>query len=663
MGLLKNGGSIRMITSPRLSKEDWEAINNGYDLKKKMSEVMIRDLTFDNEDCENSIRLLSKLIVAGRLDIKVAIMKDELTDSMFHAKFGIATDCEGNSIAFTGSANDSYYGLRVNWDTISIVERHFSSDDKSEHEVQKMFDTLWNNKDESARVYELPDEIKLVFEEESKKQCRYEGELVLDGMIFEEKTKSVFFKCPDYIDPKEYQLEAVSKWKNQGYSGIFNMATGTGKTITGLLALETLYNDCKGGLFTIIVCPQKHLVDQWVDNVQEFGVYPIIGYSDPKYSDWKSRFKNAIMSFGEGTNNCLITTISSFSMEDVQTWVSRIDNLVLVVDEVHNMGSSLRLQKLPANAKYRLGLSATVERYKDVSGTDGIRSYFGDECINFPITDAIGKVLTKYVYHPLVCYFDNSELSSFQDINEQIEIISNDKMITEKRKQALIREQQLRGILLLSRLKSKMKALIDLMEECKDDDHILIYCGKTRYSDNDEDSDPDLQKEGIRLIDKVVSELGLRGLGIRLSKFTYMESPDERRKILQNFESGDIQALVAISCLDEGVNIPSIRTAIITSSSENPKEYVQRRGRVLRKHPGKGYAVIYDMVAIPKNLDDHNDYSCTAELEMKLLCREIARVQEFSKDSINPEESHSLIDKISESYGIEIEEMMDRFWS
>ena len=121
-----------MITSPRLSKEDWEAINNGYDLKKKMSEVMIRDLTFDNEDCENSIRLLSKLIVAGRLDIKVAIMKDEMTDSMFHAKFGIATDCEGNSIAFTGSANDSYYGLRVNWDTISIVERHFSSDDKSD---------------------------------------------------------------------------------------------------------------------------------------------------------------------------------------------------------------------------------------------------------------------------------------------------------------------------------------------------------------------------------------------------------------------------------------------------------------------------------------------------------------------------------------------------
>ena len=236
-------------------------------------------------------------------------------------------------------------------------------------------------------------------------------------------------------------------------------------------------------------------------------------------------------------------------------------------------------------------------------------------------------------------------------------------MITEKRKQALIREQQLRGILLLSRLKSKMKTLIDLMEECKDDDHILIYCGKTRYNDNDEDSDPDLQKEGIRLIDKVVSELGLRGLGIRLSKFTYMESPDERRKILQNFESGDIQALVAISCLDEGVNIPSIRTAIITSSSENPKEYVQRRGRVLRKHPGKGYAVIYDMVAIPRNLDEHNNYNCTAELEMKLLCREIARVQEFSKDSINPEESHSLIDKISESYGIEIEEMMDRFWS
>lgn len=664
MGVICNGGHIRMITSPRFTDDDWETIKSGYDIKQRMSEAMIRELKIEDEDYLDNIILLSKLIISGRLDIRVAIMKDQELESMFHAKFGTMVDSDGNSIAFTGSVNDSYLGLRRNGEMISVVERHFSPDDDNEHLIQNNFNILWDGKDPTVMVYELPDDVVDKFHNYSCLNFT-EGFIDLDTGEFLNCQKSVFFSRPNSIVPKDYQKNAVKEWVSRGYNGMYNMATGTGKTIAAMLSLERLYNDLGGGLFTIIVCPQKHLVDQWTEIVKSFGVYPIVGYSDYKISDWKSRFTSIILSASEKTNCCLITTINSFCMDDTQKWISRIKKLVLIVDEVHNMGSKNRLAKLPPNALYRLGLSATIDRYKDPVGTAKLREYFGEECINLPISEAIGKVLTNYYYHPHVCYFSEEEFSQFQGINSEIERIQGNPSLTQKRRQSLIREQQLKGILLISRLKSKFESLEQIVSEMVNEDHILIYCGRTRFKDDDEDDDKELQAIGVRIVDKVVEMLGIGGtsnLDIKLSQFTYMEKPEERRNILQSFQAGDIQALVAISCLDEGVDIPSIRTAIITSSSENPKEYVQRRGRVLRRYPGKEFAVVYDLVAIPRNLDSRNDSRYSADLEMKLLCREVSRIQEFAKDSINPEESQELLDRISNSYGESIEDMLDCYW-
>lgn len=660
MGLIRNGGHIRVVTSPRFSEEDWCAITDGYDLKRRMTEVMLRDMVLYDQDCENRIILLSKLITAGLLDIRVAIMKENNDNSMFHAKFGIMTDSYGNSIAFTGSGNDSLNGLKYNWEMISIVERHYSSNDNSEHELQEMFDALWEGDNDTVKVYEIPDDIKIRIQEYSSKRCIYDGDLDITSLISSERTRSLYFKCPPEIVPKDYQLAAVEKWVSQGYSGIFNMATGTGKTITALLALERLYNEQKGGIFTIVVCPQKHLVDQWVENISQFDVTPIIGYSDSKIGNWKSGFKNAVMNLDLNNNYCLVTTINSFTSDEIFTWICKIKRLALVIDEAHNMGSQHHMTRLPDNAQYRLGLSATIERYEDPVGTRELYRYLGPECINLPISEAIGKVLTNYYYYPIPCHFDDAELELFKKINSRIDEIQTDDSISKTQKQKMIREQQLKGVLLMSRLKSKIDTILCLGKKLANDDHMLIYCGRTRWNDSDDD-DKELQKEGVRLIDKITSILGTRGVGIKLSKFTYMESPDERKTILQNFEKGRVQALVAISCLDEGVDVRSIKTAIITSSSENPKEYIQRRGRVLRKYPGKEYATIYDLVAIPRNLCSHSTYKKSVS-EMKLLCREISRIREFSKDSINPAESQQLLDKISLCYGIGIDEMMDKYW-
>ncbi len=207
MGLIRNGGRMRVVASPRFSKEDWWAIADGYDLKKKMSEVMLRDLVIYDEDCENRIILLSKLIISGLLGIRIAIMKRN-DNSTFHAKFGIATDSDGNSIAFTGSDNDTQYGLRNNWETISVVER-YRSDDNSTHELQSTFDTLWGGGDGEAEVFGIPDDIKAKFEEYSSRRCTYDGEFDFSSLFSSEKTKSVYFKCPPDIIPKDYQINAV----------------------------------------------------------------------------------------------------------------------------------------------------------------------------------------------------------------------------------------------------------------------------------------------------------------------------------------------------------------------------------------------------------------------------------------------------------------------
>ena len=136
------------------------------------------------------------------------------------------------------------------------------------------------------------------------------------------------------------------------------------------------------------------------------------------------------------------------------------------------------------------------------------------------------------------------------------------------------------------------------------------------------------------------------------SKFTSEETPKERALIKEKFAYGkELQVLVAIKCLDEGVNIPAIKTAFILASTQNPKEYIQRRGRVLRKFPGKEFAEIYDFVTLTRDLDEA--YCLTAEeikSEKSLVKNELKRIVEFKSISMNPKDSDELIEKITESY-------------
>ena len=346
----------------------------------------------------------------------------------------------------------------------------------------------------------------------------------------------------------------------------------------------------KDNIGVIILCPYQHLVEQWVEDIKRFNVTPLICYS--KY-DWKKKFKLTISDYKLGVikNFCAIMVNASYSTDYVQDILRTAKgNLCIVVDEAHNFGAK-RLQKcMLENFKYRLALSATLERHHDEEGTQSLYNYFKKVCITFTLEDAIKQgFLTPYYYHPVVVNLEPDELQEYTELTEKIINILRKNPGDELPKSAemlLIKRARI-----IAGARNKLHILEELMEEYKHDNNILVYCGATKvFADREDDYDED----DARQIERVVDILGNK-LNMRVSMFTSKEDAQERERIKESFAEGHLlQALVAIKCLDEGVNIPGIRTAFIMASSTNPKEYVQRRGRVLRRAKGKQFAVIYD---------------------------------------------------------------------
>lgn len=638
------GGLIRIITSPKLRSDDLEAISKGYDIKEIINNSILREI----EECkgnfpEERLNLLANLVANGTLEFKIAFMETNSSIEIFHSKFGIFEDYHGNKVGFTGSMNETGMGLKGNFERIHVFNSW--EDLKRIKWDQELFDSLWNDNEPEVRVLDFPkaarDKLKELF-------------LSPTGYKTTDKCINGSFQKPNEIELRDYQLKAIDAWEANSFRGIFNMATGTGKTITALSALDRLYKVKGHGIVTIIVCPLKHLVEQWADNIRKFGIEPIVGHSTSKHKDWKTRLDNKIrlMNIEEKPNDnfYLITTNSSYFSDDVQNILKQNKSkTVLVVDEVHNIGKRAIENSLDGEIEFRLGLSATVERYKDRKGTDSILDYFDGICIEYGLEEAISEnMLVPYYYHPILCYMTEDEYDEFTAINHEIEEIENSN-IDPILKLAEMRDLEIRGARLMARMKDKFDNLRLIADSIKHESHILVYCGATKLWDEDEDA---LFDDGLRAIDKATSILGGE-LRIRASQFTYKEDVVERKEIIEDFSNGVIQVLIAIRCLDEGVDIPAIRTALLLSSSDNPKEYIQRRGRVLRRYPSKEYATIFDFIALPKPIhgEDYNNQEIKSN-EIKYLSREIKRMMVFSDLCLNPEETDGLIDDLESFYDV-----------
>lgn len=646
--LVEMQGKMELIVSPRLTEEDIQSITLGYKTREEVIErALLRD--FDEPKSKTEFRklnLLANLIAEGVLDIKVAFKINANSAGIFHEKIGIVIDTEGNKVAFTGSMNETYSGLLQNYESIDVFCSWRDEDYDRVNIKENAFDNLWDNLDTAMEVIPFPN----VAVEKLRSYKMEETESLFVEIQEEDDSQDVFFKIPTTIDLYDYQREAIKNWKNNNYCGIFDMATGAGKTFTALGALSSLSKNLNNNIAVVIVAPYQHLVEQWVEDIIQFNVKPIVAYSYPGQK-WRKQFSDAVTAYNVGAINnfCVIATNATFSLNDFQSILQKFKkNFAFVVDEAHNFGAAKLSSLLPKKARYRLALSATIERFRDEEGTSKLRKYFGKTCISFSLKEAVQKgFLTSYYYHPVVVYLNADEYEQYKEITKTI--IRNGGASQENiEKNPYIEMLLIKRARIISGCKEKVSKLVEVMKPYSTDNYILVYCGATKY---DNDSSELKDDDEVRQIEEVNKRL-YYDLGMKVHKFTSEESKEERDEIKRMFASGtELQVITAIKCLDEGVNIPAIKKAFILASSTNPKEYIQRRGRVLRRAKGKEYAEIFDFITLPRPLDDvpfcsEEEISC----DLSLVRKEFFRMIDFAETARNPFEIDKLKEDIQDAY-------------
>ena len=662
--MAQKGGRIQIVASPYLSDEDIDAIRKGYEDRNKIIEqALLSQLSDEHLDFYSMERLnlLANLIAEGILDIRIAYTENAKGIGMYHEKMGLIEDAEGNCVAFSGSMNESATAMLINYETIDVFRSWGDTNEVERVNLKKAaFASIWSDSEPNIKVLEFPKITEALIEKYRRKDPDY----TVDIKQFQHgrRTKSapvtsVGARIPVDIKLHDYQKDAIAAWVGENYRGIYDMATGTGKTFTGLGSIAKLSEDLNDDLAVIIVCPYQHLVDQWVEDIVRFNIKPIIGYSSSPQKDWKKRLNKAILDQKlrpEKRFFCFVSTNATFASTYVQDQINKIRSpILLVVDEAHNFGAHSYAKCLDDRFTYRLALSATLERHYDEEGTALLYDFFGKKCIEYLMERAIGEdKLTKYKYYPVVVHLNEDELEKYGQLSYEMSRClttgKNGKPKLNKRGEILA----LQRARLVAGASEKLTALREVIRPYIHDNNLLVYCGATNVLDDKSDYTP-TDSGDLRQIEAVTNILG-NEFGMKVARFTAEESMETRTIIKEQFQKADgLQAIVAIKCLDEGVNIPGIRTAFILASTTNPKEYIQRRGRVLRKASGKLFAEIYDFVTLPRPLDSVSGLTeDQAHGDLSLVKRELDRIMEFGRLSMNPMDSQQLIWDIKDAYHI-----------
>jgi superfamily II DNA or RNA helicase len=679
-GMAAEGGKIQIVASPYLSDEDIDAIRHGYEDRNKIIErallTQISEKPTDYYSMER-LNLLAALIADGVMDIQIAYTEDKNGIGMYHEKMGIIEDVHGDKIAFSGSNNESAAAMTINYETMDVFR---SWGDSSEIErirlKENAFYSIWHDTEPNIKVLKFPNITDALIERYRRKPANFaidDEQFAKRMLTYASKISDISStyggpigaRVPDDITFREYQKDAISVWVGENYRGIYDMATGTGKTLTGLGAISKLSEDLDDVLAVIIVCPYQHLVEQWVEDIVRFNIKPIIAYGDSPQKDWKKRLSRAVRDQKLRRDKsffCLVCTNATFAKDYVQDEISKIQSpILLVVDEAHNFGARTYARLLDDRFTYRLALSATLDRHRDDEGTAMLYDFFGKKCIEYSLDRAIDEdKLTKYKYYPIPVYLTDEELEKYEQKSYEMSkclIKGKDgKYRLNKRGEILAMERAR----IVAGASQKLETLREYIAPYAKDNNILVYCGATNVIDEKADYSS-IDEEDVRQIEAVTRILG-NEFGMEVAKFTSEENMETRATIKEQFQKGDrLQAIVAIKCLDEGVNIPGIRTAFILASTTNPKEYIQRRGRVLRKAENKPFAEIYDFVTLPRELDSVSGLTTEqAQRDLSLVKNELARIKEFGRLSMNSMEANDLIWDIQEAYHIIDDESVEK---
>lgn len=621
--MARKGGKILLATSPLLPDEDVEAIRMGYIDRERIEKHFISEVQSTlKEITDDNARTLYMLVKEGIVDIKIVISPN----GMYHDKLTLLEDYDGNVIACIGSNNETASGLNYNYEKTRIYRSWFDLEGRIADET-KEFQSIWNNDNPNLTVYDFMS----AFENELVNRVEKQG-------IYQEKIAK--YKM------RPYQEEAKEKWNENGHKGFFVMATGTGKTITALYSVQDFVKENQ--IFTVIAVPYKHLANQWAEDVKEFFPDAYIHVIHGEISEGETKvFASYLQAKANYKPIIVITTIKSFFLERYVKLYDRISfEKLLIVDEAHNFMNSIN-DELSAKYQYKLGLSATPVFGNNEEKTRALLTWFGGQIVDLPIEKALGKYLVNYEYHPIFVNATEKDEEKFAKATKMM-ISAMDfeqQKIVDENAFTIGYRGRLRAI---SMAEEKRNRIVEIFSQIEDSDHTIIYCsdGKMWYGEKDKKASEYEEIRHLEFILKMINNSHLPSAGTgKASKFTASEGVEERMELIDSFNKGYIQYLVAIRCLDEGINIPSIKSALILSSNDNYREFVQRRGRILRTYPGKKLAHIYDVIVLPSLGNDS-----FAKIEFR-------RFYEYARLALNKNDLLVLLETYLTKYNLTYEDI------
>lgn len=632
---LENEGEMQLVLTSEFSPDDAKAIEDG---TKNAEDVLSENWISSYDDIsekfvENHTKALAWLLAHNKLKIKILIAYDKngkILDStkineipIFQRKTGIYSDNDDHTVSFSGNIDfeheifGRYYHIRVyrNWG--EEREKKFVQNDWEEFMGYWTGTKFNENVDFKVVIITLPKVIEkklLEIKPKSKDEIKLEVPPILRG----------------------YQKKAITKWVENDRSGIFEMATGTGKTYTGIGCIDEV-RKLNEPFLVVIVCPYSHLLQQWSKELLDWSMNSIVTNES---SNWNQRLKDAIESLKRNSKyQIIITTYAIFAKEKFRNTIETCPlPIMLIADEAHHAGAHDTQKGLLGNYKYRLALTATFKRHFDEEGTEILEKYFGGTVYEKSLKDAIDEgFLVGYHYHIFTTDLRDDEYDDYKKLTQTIARNWNSKT---DEGQEILKRARLKRAGIIANAKNKLQVLQNIISKNPDLKYLLIFTTGKR-------------------LDEVKKILSTPPNVIIQQEITddVPKNKKDRLKIIKALTDEQIGAIISIGVLDEGVDIPAAQQCIIMSSSGNPKQFIQRRGRVLRKYTEsykdgskKNYAVIYDIVVIPELSDEYTDDEIS--IEQSIVHSQLERLEMMGRIAINHEECIQIINQIKNKFRI-----------
>ena len=618
---VKNNGILRLVISPFILEEDYIVIQKGTDyVRGHIQSIFTR---FEEDPYQlRGAQLLWLLLNKGNLQVKVAIPRNKR--GIFHEKIGLFYDKEGHALSFSGSNNETSNAILYNYESFNTYCSWIPGQNDYLSMHQKSFEDYWHQNNEELDVLDIEEAVGKDFLK------KFQTEKELDDFTNTVKTNPPEPTTPPVPTPIEkgtlkftpfpHQEEGKDAWfANE--KGLLKYATGSGKTKTAIYILHELDKREKR-LFTIVVVPDKTLVNQWHHELTHYSSETLKCFSDEK--NWDRKFNDLveISKVEDEFNYSIVVTNDTFFGPKFQFELGKLkENYFLIVDECHTWGTDRSLSNLP-KVRRRLGLSATPELHFRPEKSEQLLNYFGGIVHEYSLSKAISDGrLVPYEYHPIQVKLTEAEKNAYDELTlKLVRMLGRDPDDYTSRISPQAEMLMFKRARIIYGAENKLEELEKRLKDVDKQGNTLIYCGPTSYASSTNDETDETSVTQLEAVNHI-----LKKNGIKFAQYTSKENEFDRQDALSSFKNKTYSILNAIKCLDEGIDIPQIETAYILASSTNPREFIQRRGRILRNYAGKTKAVIYDFLVLEES------YS-------SLMKKEILRLQEFARLATNKNE-------------------------